>query len=251
LSVRQQTNAPTQDLPAPDPEFVPPALEGAPSCDLSLSATLRGPPMAFPSASTNGPADDERPNFGTVRSTRSNQLAIESEAEEDFESLSPSVFKRRKSLHGGGRSSRHSRRPSASPTSCRSSAMIDTMNLQQDREDEYPRAINSGSVRARSGPSSEVVASSRSEELQQNENENGGADDTLISRLRKHSFPRFPRFGRRGQLRSSDDEHYTRNDGIGGGGGTLPDGWSSDSSLDAPAFEVDNSLGDGTDSQSQ
>jgi len=248
LSVRQQTmyNSTSQDSPVPDPGFVLPALEGdagAPSRGPS-SATLRGPQMALPS-SDNELGIDERPNFGTVRSTRSNQLAIESEAEEDFESRSPSIFKRRKSLHGGGRSSRHSRRPSASPTLPRS-GVIDTMNLQQDREGEYPTA--SGSVRARHLPSG--VAGSRSGELQRNDNEaedSSSIPATLISQLRKHSFPRFPRFGRRGQRQSSGDE---RNDGTGGGAGALLDGWSSDSSLDAPTFEVDNSLENVTDSQS-
>lgn len=243
-------NSTSQDSPAPDPKFDPPALEddaGAPPREPS-SATLRGPAMTFPS-SDNELAIDERPKFGTVRSTRSIQLAIESEAEEDFESHSPSIFKRRKSLHGGGRSSRQSRRPSASPTLPRSS-VIDTMNLQQDREDEYP--IASGSVRARHLSSG--VAGSRSGELQRNDN---GAEDsssipaTLISQLRKQSFPRFPRFGRRGQRQSTGDEHYARNDGTGWGAGTLPDGRSSDSSLGVPAFELDTSLENVIDSQSQ
>src|ERR1700733_11509767 len=237
LSVRQQTmyNSPSQDLPAPDPNFVLPALEGgavAPSRDPS-SPTIRGPQMTSPSS--NNRLVGEGPDFGTDRSTRSKQLAIEAEAEEDFDSRSPSIFKRRKSLHGGGRSSRHSRRPSASPT-LRHSSVIDTMDLQQDREGEYPAA--SGSVRARHISSG--VASSRSGELQRNNNEvedGSSLPATLISRLRKHSFPRFPRFGRRGQRRSSGDEH------TGGGVGALPDGWSSDSSLDAPAFEADNSVG--------
>lgn len=243
------SNLISQDLPAPDTDHAS-RLEGglgAPPREHS-SATL-STPHSTPSSPNNELGIDQRPDFSTIRRTKSSQLAIESEAEEDFESRSPSVFRRPKSLHEGG-SSRHSGRASASPT-LRRSSVVDAMNLQHD---EYPSF--SGSTRARR-ISSGITVSPSGGALDRHYSgaSNPSTPAKLISRLRKRTFPRLPKFGRRGQRQNSDDEErYDQNDGTLGRISPLaiPDAWSSDSSLEeGPAFEIDNSLENATDSQDE
>lgn len=228
LSVRQQSmySAPSQDLPAPDTDPIPSRLEGGLGAPQS-PATSR---VILPSPNNELDAD-ERPG---TRSTKSSQLAIESEAEEDFESQS---LKRPKSLHGGG-SSRHSR-ASVSPT-LRRSSMIGSTSPQQDDEGEYPF---NGTIRARH-PSLGMTTSTPGGDSRQSE---PSTTSKLISRLRRRPF--LARFPKRGQ-RQDDDEGHEWDDGALRGDSNLAvaDAWSSDSSL---AFEIDNSLENMSDSQEE
>lgn len=247
LAVRQQNPSPLdgRDLPAPDMDPVHTRLEGGLGASTSQSTT------SFPTLGATTPprnsAESGRPSV-TLSSSRGSQLAIESEAEEDFTNNSPSFFKRPKSLHRSGGSSHHSRR--TSPVARRPP----TLHIDGDDDVQYARPssvphsrkTSSATIRARVATGDPGVGSGTS---------GTSTPSKLLSKLRNHSLPHISKFRRRraahrdggdddGDTSPSEGEHDARNHGTLAGAGTfaLPDAWSSDDSSDDPAFDLDASL---------
>lgn len=246
LAVRQQNLSPLdgRDLPAPDTDPVHTRLEGGLGASSSQSTT------SFPTLGSSTPpsnsADNGRPSL-TLSSSRGSQLAIESEAEEDFANNSPSFFKRPKSLHRSGGSSHHSRR--TSPIARRPP----TLHIDGDDDSQYARA--SSVPHSRRTSSATIRARVATGDPGRGSRTSGSTTPSkLISRLRNHSFPHIPKFRRRraahqdgdddGDTSPSEGEHDARNHGTLAGAGTfaLPDAWSSEDSSDDPAFDLDASL---------
>lgn len=222
LAIRQQSAFPRDDSPVTDTNPAHHRLEGGLGAPASQSVAAVANNAAATTSSR--PPLDAGKSTRSRRGSRSAQLAIESQAEEDFESRSPSIF-RSKPSRGGSSSLRStqsyhgSRRATPAPTNGNNSPthtvhkrrastatlgsnaqyradLYNGTNAPSSSSPSHSRKHSSATVRPQTTASSSSSTSA-------NTSKSAAA---LIARLREQSLGRFSRFRHRDQDNTSSDD---------------------------------------------